>query len=144
MAKTCATCHAENRDDAQFCRACGTSFVATPTPPDDSTTTGLVCADCGFENQPGIRYCAKCGANLVSPSARARNGTEPAAASATRATPRGPIIPADNAAPVPDVPDPSVAIAVERVRPSPVPAAGIGFGAPPQPVAPRRTGLWAG
>ncbi len=35
MAKTCATCHAENRDDAQFCRACGTSFVATPTPPHD-------------------------------------------------------------------------------------------------------------
>ena len=93
MAKTCATCHADNRDDAQFCRACGTSFVATPTPPHDptatTTTTGIVCAECGFENQPGIRYCAKCGVNLVSRNARARNSTEPAAAGGTPATPRG-------------------------------------------------------
>ena len=118
MAKTCATCYADNRDDAQFCRACGTSFVATPTPPHDPTATGFVCAECGFENQPGIRYCAKCGVNLVSPSARARNGTEPAAAGAMPATRRGPMVPADNTAPVPDVPDPSVAIAVERYTPS--------------------------
>jgi hypothetical protein len=140
MAKTCSTCHAENRDDAQFCRACGTSFAATPAPRNGNSRTRTTCAECGFENKPGVRYCAKCGAGLTG-SARAA----PASASpAGTVTPPPGYPPADIPLPVPDVPDPATAVAVERAYPTPMAASGIGFGAPPSVPAPKRTGLWAG
>ena len=113
MAKTCATCHAENRDDAQFCRACGTSFVATPTPPHDPTATGMICAECGFENKPGIRYCAKCGAGLASQSERPRDTASASPPGASSSDPRAPTPEADGVTRPPTT-DSSVATAVDR------------------------------
>jgi hypothetical protein len=66
MVKTCPACQAENRDDAQFCRLCGTPFPAIPpTPAAPEDAAGNPCSECGFVNRPGVRYCAKCGVNLL-------------------------------------------------------------------------------
>ena len=66
MSKLCSVCGTENRDEAQFCRACGTAFAAkeaAATAADGSAAN--VCAECGFQNKPGIRYCANCGMSLA-------------------------------------------------------------------------------
>ncbi|HZV91789.1 MAG TPA: zinc-ribbon domain-containing protein, partial [Caldimonas sp.] len=69
MTKLCSVCHAENRDDAQFCRSCGTAFppsAAPATSADDAQlAAGIVCDECGFQNKPGVRYCANCGVSLL-------------------------------------------------------------------------------
>jgi len=67
MSKLCSVCGTENRDEAQFCRACGTAFAAAKAAAaigaDGSAAN--VCAECGFQNKPGIRYCANCGMSLT-------------------------------------------------------------------------------
>jgi hypothetical protein len=63
MAKICPACQAENRDEAQFCRTCGTPFPLIPSDP--PVAAGAPCTECGFANKPGVRYCAKCGVNLM-------------------------------------------------------------------------------
>lgn len=65
MAKICSTCHAENRDEAQFCRSCGTPLAVAAPAHDAGTATAITCTECGFANKPGVRYCAKCGVNLM-------------------------------------------------------------------------------
>ncbi len=72
MTKVCSVCATENKDDAQFCRSCGTSFTASP-PANPTTAPAVppgaakenVCGECGFQNKPGIRYCANCGMSLT-------------------------------------------------------------------------------
>jgi len=64
MSKLCSVCGTENRDEAQFCRACGTAFSAAKADAADGTAAN-VCAECGFQNKPGIRYCANCGMSLA-------------------------------------------------------------------------------
>ena len=70
MAKTCSICSTENRDEALFCRGCGTRFAAMPPPIAQPPNSGPGCAECGYINQPGVRYCAKCGINLSPPADR--------------------------------------------------------------------------
>jgi hypothetical protein len=70
MTKLCAVCNAENRDEAQFCRACGSAFVALTGHGSfgDEPSAENICSECGFRNKPGIRYCANCGMNLAGAS----------------------------------------------------------------------------
>ena len=67
MTKLCSVCGTENRDDAQFCRSCGTAFapVAEPGNEDSLLAVGITCDECGFQNKPGVRYCANCGVSLL-------------------------------------------------------------------------------
>jgi Double zinc ribbon len=66
MTKLCTVCSAENRDEAQFCRACGTPFAAAAEAGSfgNEPSGDNVCSECGFRNKPGIRYCANCGMGL--------------------------------------------------------------------------------
>ena len=197
MAKICPACQAENRDEAQFCRTCGTPFPLIPPDP-PAPAIGAPCTACGFGNKPGVRYCAKCGVNLMGtvvvprsqrpqPPAAAAHGVPAYAATASYPPgqtptyvppptpsgsagidvplgaddrddphaypPDGPL--GSTGAPdplhVPDVPDPRLAIEVERAAADELertvllrPPVGVGFGVPPAPPPPRRTGLWAG
>ena len=70
MSKLCSVCGTENRDEAQFCRACGTAFSAAKAAAADGIAAN-VCAECGFQNKPGIRYCANCGMSLAGAGADA-------------------------------------------------------------------------
>src|SRR5205085_3342216 len=82
MTKLCSVCGTENRDEAQFCRACGTAFAALATPPVGSEgAASNVCSECGFQNKPGLRYCANCGMSL----AAATEGADAISASAADA-----------------------------------------------------------
>ena len=45
-------CQAENKEEAKFCRKCGTKF-------------SVVCAKCGAENLPGYNFFDQCGQNLT-------------------------------------------------------------------------------
>jgi hypothetical protein len=75
MTKLCSACGTENREEAQFCRACGTAFAAqaprrTADPSgnvssDEGASAANVCPECGFQNKPGLRYCANCGMSLA-------------------------------------------------------------------------------
>jgi len=72
MTKLCSVCGTENRDEAQFCRACGTAFATAAAAASGAAASAAnVCAECGFQNKPGIRYCANCGMSLATPSAEA-------------------------------------------------------------------------
>jgi ribosomal protein L40E len=66
MTKQCSVCNAENRDEAQFCRACGSVFVTATGHGTfgDEPSADNICSECGFRNKPDIRYCANCGMNL--------------------------------------------------------------------------------
>ena len=69
MTKLCSVCGTENRDEAQFCRACGTAFAAAGAASAAAVASASnVCAECGFQNKPGIRYCANCGMSLAAAS----------------------------------------------------------------------------
>jgi len=70
MTKPCSVCNAENRDEAQFCRACGSAFAAITGHGSfgDEPSAENICSECGFRNKPGLRYCANCGMNLGSAS----------------------------------------------------------------------------
>jgi hypothetical protein len=67
MTKLCSVCGTENREEAQFCRSCGTAFPPpSPASTDESQlAAGITCDECGFQNKPGIRYCANCGVSLL-------------------------------------------------------------------------------
>ena len=71
MTKLCSVCHTDNKDEAQFCRSCGTSFAsAAPTSAAQVAVAAdgaadNVCGECGFQNKAGIRYCANCGMSLT-------------------------------------------------------------------------------
>jgi hypothetical protein len=85
MSKLCSVCGTENREEAQFCRACGTAFSAAKAAA-AAAADGIaanVCAECGFQNKPGIRYCANCGMSLA--AAGADTSGDAAAASADEA-----------------------------------------------------------
>ncbi|HEX7435602.1 MAG TPA: zinc ribbon domain-containing protein, partial [Caldimonas sp.] len=111
MAKICSTCQADNRDEAQFCRACGTPFAAAAPVHDAGPSAGITCADCGFVNKPGLRYCAKCGVNLMGTVVVPRSKQQvpaappvPAYSAPTHAQSDYP--PPFDPVTVPDVPDP--------------------------------------
>lgn len=74
MSKLCSVCGTENRDEAQFCRACGTAFASAQAAPATAADGGAtnICAECGFQNKPGIRYCANCGMSLGAAAAEGR------------------------------------------------------------------------
>ena len=67
MTKLCSVCGTENRDEAQFCRSCGTAFPAfAPASAEDAQlAAGITCDECTFQNKPGVRYCANCGVSLL-------------------------------------------------------------------------------
>ena len=67
MTKLCSVCGTENREEAQFCRSCGTAFPPpAPAFEDESQLgTGITCDECSFQNKPGVRYCANCGVSLL-------------------------------------------------------------------------------
>jgi hypothetical protein len=71
MSKLCSVCGTENREEAQFCRACGTAFAAARAAAASAAdgSAANVCAECGFQNKPGIRYCANCGMSLAGAAA---------------------------------------------------------------------------
>src|SRR5471030_1582769 len=81
MTKLCSVCGTENRDDAQFCRSCGTAFptLAEPSSEESQLAAGITCDECGFQNKPGVRYCANCGVSLLGTVIvpRARPGAAP-------------------------------------------------------------------
>ncbi|MTD33465.1 zinc ribbon domain-containing protein [Paludibacterium denitrificans] len=55
---TCPACHTQNREDAHFCRSCGTALSASPAV---ATTP---CPDCGTANKADSHFCKKCGHDL--------------------------------------------------------------------------------
>jgi len=67
MTKLCSVCGTENREEAQFCRSCGTAFPPpAPAFEDESQLgAGITCDECNFQNKPGVRYCANCGVSLL-------------------------------------------------------------------------------
>jgi Meckel syndrome type 1 protein len=134
MTKLCAVCRTENRDEAQFCRACGNAFAAVATALAESAdgSAANACAECGFRNKPGIRYCANCGMHLMAAEASAAaapvvmapadagNGLPPVSYSLTDAPADGPRVqptdhsPLFDAPTTPDIPDPAVALALRQ------------------------------
>ena len=52
MSKLCSVCGTENREEAQFCRACGTAFAAARAAAESAAdgSAANVCAECGFQN----------------------------------------------------------------------------------------------
>ena len=48
----CPSCGRDNRDDAKFCRGCGTSFQ-------------LACSECGQSLAPGDAFCDSCGVRVL-------------------------------------------------------------------------------
>ncbi len=68
MTKLCSVCGTENREEAQFCRACGTAFATIPGVRGAAENGANVCSECGFQNKPGLRYCANCGMGLAAAS----------------------------------------------------------------------------
>ncbi|MDQ6685112.1 MAG: zinc ribbon domain-containing protein [Pseudomonadota bacterium] len=69
MTKHCSVCATENRDEAQFCRSCGTAMPSAAGAVADEAealAAGIACAECSFQNKPGVRYCANCGVSLLS------------------------------------------------------------------------------
>ena len=67
MTKLCSVCGTENRDEAQFCRSCGTAFPPAAAPSDEEAqlAVGIICDECNFQNKSGVRYCANCGVSLL-------------------------------------------------------------------------------
>jgi hypothetical protein len=154
MTKLCSVCGTENRDEAQFCRSCGTAFpaFAAPSTEDAQLAAGITCDECTFQNKPGVRYCANCGIGLLgtvlAPSSRSAipgdhyPGTSPPPISYHSFAPVPPYPPPplaessyppvasggyasafagyppayDEPLPVPDLPDPSAAIAAAQLR----------------------------
>ena len=147
MAKICRSCHAENRNEAQFCKVCGTAFPIPAPPPASPAAAGLDCPDCGFANKPGVRYCAKCGVNLAAGASGSTAGSAAGdAAPAARPAAPGPSTPGPAASPDPRpgaaVPEASTPDAAARAAAAP--ATSIGFGEPPPPRPVNRTSLVAG
>lgn len=64
----CPNCEYENRDDAKFCKSCGTKLAGLPKPaPQPEAAT--VCANCGASLKPGAKFCTKCGTAVTATAA---------------------------------------------------------------------------
>src|SRR3954451_14782360 len=51
MTKLCSVCGPENREDAKFCRACGTASAGHRTgKTEHAAAAPNVCSECGFQN----------------------------------------------------------------------------------------------
>ena len=144
MTKLCSVCSTENRDDVQFCRACGTAFPtlasqSTAAPDDEPLAPGITCDECAFQNKPGVRYCANCGVSLLGtvivprsraaapPATEPYAGLSPPPISYPSFAPVAPYPPAPSASTPPgyppayddplgnpDIPDPDAAIAMRE------------------------------
>jgi len=135
MSKLCSVCGTENREEAQFCRACGTAFAAARTAAESAAdgSAANVCAECGFQNKPGIRYCANCGMSLAGaaadPAGDAMSSSDESYAggspppisyeSFATVSPYPTAQETDHSAlfdqqPTPDIPDPDAAIALRQ------------------------------
>jgi hypothetical protein len=134
MSKLCSVCGTENRDEAQFCRACGTAFAAAKAAAATSAdgSAANVCAECGFQNKPGLRYCANCGMSLAGAAGASGEGAAPSSDEAYAGSPPPLSYPSfatvspyptaqdtDHSAlfdqqAIPDIPDPDAAIALRQ------------------------------
>ncbi|MBC8234065.1 zinc ribbon domain-containing protein [bacterium] len=47
----CPKCQYENREEAKFCRQCGTALE-------------IICPKCQHRNEPDARFCDECGAKI--------------------------------------------------------------------------------
>ena len=64
----CPNCEYENRNDAKFCKSCGTKLAGLPKPaPQPEAAT--VCANCGASLKPGAKFCTKCGTAVTATAA---------------------------------------------------------------------------
>nr|HET7858009.1 zinc ribbon domain-containing protein [Caldimonas sp.] len=137
MTKLCSVCGTENREEAQFCRACGTAFSAQlPRAAGDGTAPN-VCAECGFQNKPGLRYCANCGMSLAAGASNDSGGSAAAGGSPPPLNypsfaPVAPYPPAPVHEPVPELPDPDAEIALRQQEAAEGDASGaMAFETPP-------------
>jgi hypothetical protein len=130
MTKLCSVCGTENREEAQFCRACGTAFSAQlPRAAGDGNAQN-VCSECGFQNKPGLRYCANCGMSLGAAGEAVAGGSPPPLNYPSFA-PVAPYPPAPFEEAVPDLPDPDVEIALRQQEAAEDSAAAMPFESPP-------------
>jgi len=115
MTKLCSVCGTENREEAQFCRACGNAFSAqVPLAAGDGNAQN-VCSECGFQNKPGLRYCANCGMSLgIGAAGESATGGSPPPLSYPSFAPVAPYPPAPVEAAFPDLPDPDAEIALRQ------------------------------
>jgi len=122
MTKLCSVCGTENREEAQFCRACGTAFATTPGVRGVTDDGANVCSECGFQNKPGLRYCANCGMSLAA-AGEGAGSTSAADADAPYSSPPpisyvsfAPVAPyppaPSDSGQLPDIPDPDAEIAL--------------------------------
>lgn len=58
----CLACGSDNKENAKFCRGCGSS-LNTPEPV--AAVTTVPCLSCGQANVPGKKFCSKCGASMA-------------------------------------------------------------------------------
>ncbi len=119
MTKLCSVCGTENREEAQFCRACGTAFSAQLPRAATENSPQNVCAECGFHNKPGLRYCANCGMSLAAAAAsdvagNAAAGGSPPPLNYPSFAPVAPYPPAPVDDAVPELPDPDAEIALRQ------------------------------
>jgi hypothetical protein len=64
MPKSCPNCSASNKDEALFCKACGSSLADVFADTSAVAPGSVTCSDCGHVNRPGTHYCARCGVNM--------------------------------------------------------------------------------
>ena len=134
MTKLCSVCGTENREEAQFCRACGTAFAAQPQRAAGEGIAQNVCSECGFQNKPGLRYCANCGMSLAAaaanePSGSAGGSPPPLNYPSFAAVAPYPPAPVDDA--VPELPDPDAEIALRQHEAAEAASAAMPFETPP-------------
>jgi hypothetical protein len=118
MTKLCSVCGTENREEAQFCRACGTAFSTQAPRAAGEGPSQNVCSECGFQNKPGLRYCANCGMSLAAgaagESAGDAAGGSPPPLSYPSFAPVAPYPPAPVDESFPELPDPDAEIALRQ------------------------------
>jgi hypothetical protein len=151
MTKLCSVCGTENREEAQFCRACGTAFAAPAarSAARDADAAANVCGECAFQNKPGLRYCANCGAGLTATDGggaavgEASGGIEPPPISYPSFATVGPYPPAPPST-VPEIPDADAEIALRQQEASESDSAATPFeNAPSSSRAPLLLGIVA-
>jgi len=136
MTKLCSVCGTENREEAQFCRACGTAFSAhMPRAAGDGNAQN-VCSECGFQNKPGLRYCANCGMGLEGNATDGNvgdfaGGGSPPPLNYPSFAPVAPYPPAPFAEAVPEIPDPDAEIALRQQEAAEGAGAAMPFESPP-------------
>lgn len=128
MAKRCPSCSTENRDDAKFCKGCGTSIAAVAPQGSESPVSVVSCPACGDANRAGSKFCAKCGAALGQPAPQAPSIVAPAT-SPTAPAPREMLAPQPRAATEPHS-------SQNDLRPAPPPAPQSAAKLAPMPMQP--------